>query len=133
VFFRPAAESSKRAVKHVRAGGSFRRKRESRPQAVVPAGNAGNNGAISLLARSDSSNVCAGAAPSPAMLVAGVSSVPSNRAASPSPARQAHSAGQGWLIGVAFFLLALSGQAHPLAKPRACHSMAEARVAAVSL
>jgi hypothetical protein len=45
--------------------------------------NAVDNGAISLLARTDSPNVGVGAARSPATLVAGVSSVPSNRAASP--------------------------------------------------
>jgi hypothetical protein len=40
-----------------------------------------DNGTISSLARTDSPNVCAGAARSPATLVVGVSSVPSNRAA----------------------------------------------------
>jgi hypothetical protein len=45
--------------------------------------NAVDNGPISLLARTDSPNVCVGAARSPATLVAGVRSVPSNRAASP--------------------------------------------------
>jgi hypothetical protein len=41
-----------------------------------------DNGPIFLLARTDSPNVCVGAARSPATLVAGVGSVPSNRVAS---------------------------------------------------
>jgi hypothetical protein len=64
-------------------------------------GNAVDNGAISLLARTDSPNVCVGAARSPATLVAGVSSVPSNHAASPISRHRKRQDALSWNLGFA--------------------------------